>query len=314
MPGVPRLKPLAKGLGSFVIPQLRSSHGYDNPLGTASAESCYSIFLRQLCLIQGAGVGGVPKVVAELGPGSSLGVGLAALIAGAERYYALDLIDYSDVDANLMVFDELVELFQNRAPIPASGVHSMRFPDLDAYHFPKFLAIEEPSAFNRRVGAIRSDFASAGNQFVKVAAPWTETAVVERNSVDWVFSQSVLEHIDDLEGVYRALGQWLKPTGLMSHLIDFDSHGKVREWNGHWAVGDRAWAALRGRRPYLINRAPYAEYVRLAEANGFETVLELRNKRFDGLLPEQFSPRFRSITDEDARLRMVLAISRRAAP
>jgi hypothetical protein len=42
--------------------------------------------------------------------------------------------------------------------------------------------------------------------------------------------------------------------------------------------------------------------------------LEKRNKRFDGLLPEQFAPRFRSITDEDARLRMVLAISRSAAP
>ncbi len=283
-------------------------------MGTASAESCYSIFLRHLCLIQDAGVRGVPQVVAELGPGSSLGVGLAALIAGAEKYYALDLIDHSDVEANLSVFDELVEMFRDRAPIPASGVHSMRFPDLDAYDFPDFLATEDTSSFNERVAAIRDDIASARGEYVKIAAPWTDASVVERQSVDWTFSQSVLEHIDDLAGVYSALGQWLKPAGLMSHLIDFDSHGKVREWNGHWAVGDLAWAALRGRRPYLINRAPYAEYVRLGEANGFVTALEKRNKRFDGLLPEQFAPRFRNIDDEDARLRMVLVVSRNASP
>jgi SAM-dependent methyltransferase len=314
MRGVPRLRPLAKGVASFVVPQLRTSHGYDNPLGTGSAESCYSIFLRHLCLIQDAGVRGVPEVVAELGPGSSLGVGLAALLAGAERYYALDLIDHSDAAANLAVFDRLVEMFRNRTPIPASGVHSLRFPDLDDYAYPKFLAAEDTASFERRAAAIRRDIASAGGEFVRIAAPWTEASVVQRHSVDWIFSQSVLEHIDDLEGVYSALGQWLRPAAHMSHLIDFDSHGKAREWNGHWAVGDLAWAALRGRRPYLINRAPYAEYVRLAQANGFTTVLEKRNKRFDGLLPEQFAPRFRSITDEDARLRMVLAISRSAAP
>jgi SAM-dependent methyltransferase len=312
MQGVPRLRPLAKGLASFVVPQLRTSHGYDNPLGTGSAESCYSIFLRHLCLIQGEGVRGVPKVVAELGPGSSLGVGLAALIAGAGKYYALDLIDHSDVEANLSVFDQLVEMFRNRTPIPASGVHSLRFPDLDDYAYPEFLTTEDTSSFDQRVGAIRRDIRSAGGQFVKIAAPWTEAAVVKRHSVDWVFSQSVLEHIDDLEGVYCALGQWLKPTGHMSHLIDFDSHGKAREWNGHWAVSDLAWTAMRGRRPYLINRVPYAEYVRLAEVNGFATVFEKRNKRFDGLLPEQFAPRYRSIDDEDARLRMVLVVSRRA--
>src|ERR1700760_4110721 len=116
MRGVPRLRPLAKGLASFVVPQLRTSHGDDNPMGTATAESCYSIFMRHLCLIQGeGGVRGVPRVVAELGPGSSLGVGLAALIAGADKYCALDLIDHSDVAANLAVFDELAEMFRDQA-------------------------------------------------------------------------------------------------------------------------------------------------------------------------------------------------------
>lgn len=79
--------------------------------------------------------------MAELGPGSSQGVGLAALIAGAERYFALDLIDFSDVEQNLRVFDELVEMFRQRAAIPSAGVHSLRYPDLEDYSFPAFLAL-----------------------------------------------------------------------------------------------------------------------------------------------------------------------------
>jgi SAM-dependent methyltransferase len=311
MSDFPKLKPLSKSLASFIFPRLGTVHGYSNPLGTLSSASCYSIFLRHLYILRAANVEKVPAVVAELGPGSSLGTGFAALIAGAEKYYALDLIDFSDLALNLAIFDELVALFRRRAPVPASGLHSLRFPDLDCYDFPEFLEIERGSAFDDRMAAIRDDIARKTGVFVAVAAPWTEASILAPNSVDWIFSQSVLEHIDDLATAYRVSARWLKPGGLASHLIDFGSHGLTREWNGHWALGDLAWSALRGRRPYLINRQPYAEHLRLAADNGFVTVLERRNKRFDGLIPEQFAPRFRGIGDEDARTRMALHVGRR---
>ena len=98
---LPPLRPLSKGVASFRLPALATVHGYSNPLGTISADSCYSVFLRHMTFLRIAGVPQVPKVVAELGPGSSLGVGFAALIAGAEKYYALDLIDFSDPSVNL---------------------------------------------------------------------------------------------------------------------------------------------------------------------------------------------------------------------
>jgi hypothetical protein len=139
MPHLPRFKPLAKSLASFVIPSLGTVHGYDNPLGTLSAASCYSIFLRHITLLREAGVTTIPRVVAELGPGSSHGTGFAALIAGAETYYALDIIDFADRGCNLAIFDELAALFRARAPIPATGLHALRFPDLASYDFPNFL-------------------------------------------------------------------------------------------------------------------------------------------------------------------------------
>ena len=307
----PKLKPLAKGILSFAVPKIGTVHGYDNPLGTLAADSCYSIFLRHACLLRAAGVVDLPMTVAELGPGSSHGVGFAALIAGAERYYALDLIDFSNTAQNLVVFDQTVSMFRERRPIPSSGLHSLRFPDLDDYSFPDFPAISTPERFENRIAAIRQDIASGGGRFVRVAAPWMEKAIIESNSVEWVFSQSVLEHIDDLEGAYATLHKWLKPGGYMSHLIDFYSHGLTKEWNGHWALSDLTWGALKGRRPYLINRQPLHEHMRLWRENDFETLLEKRNKRFDGLISADFAPRFRAISDEDARVRMVFLVGQK---
>src|SRR4051794_32779193 len=56
-----------------------------------SSRSCYSVWLRHLVAIQQAGVSLQPRVVAEIGPGGSLGVGVAALLSGASRYLAFDV-------------------------------------------------------------------------------------------------------------------------------------------------------------------------------------------------------------------------------
>ncbi|TDH64237.1 methyltransferase domain-containing protein [Dankookia rubra] len=312
MYNVPRIKPLIKGVLSFPFLKFRTSSLAADVLGTGHAECCYSIFLRYISLLNNGGVTAVPKTVAELGPGSSLGVGFAALIAGAEKYYALDIIDHTDVDVNLSVFDELVALFRRKAPIPAAGLESRRFPDLDCYDFPSFLISDWDAARERRIAIILDDIASKGGVFVETAAPWTQSNLIKPQSVDWIFSVVVLQHVDDVAHTYRAFAQWLKPGGYASHTIGFDSHNLTKEWNGHWAVSDLAWQALRGRRPYLLNRLPYGEHLRLAAENGFSTVMEKRHKRFDGLINEQFAPRFRTMSDDDARTEMVFLISRLA--
>jgi hypothetical protein len=304
-----RVRSLAKSIGSYFIPSLRSTH---KPMATVSGEYCYSIFLRNVALLGSAGLTSLPEVVAELGPGSSFGAGFAALIAGARKYYALDLINHSNQASNLRIFDELVRLFRARASIPASGAHSLIFPDLASYEFPHMLALESDALSDARLQAIRSDFVQGGRKFFEVAAPWTDSSIVKSGSVDWLFSHSVMEHVDDLEGTYRSMALWLKPGALATHLIDFDSHGLTDEWNGHWRIGDRLWQILQGKRPYLLNRQCYDVHTKLAALSGFVVRSETRNKRFDGLIPDQFAPRFRGISDDDARTRMVSVIHQRA--
>ena len=107
---------------------------------------------------------------------------------------------------------------------------------------------------------------------IRYQAPWTDPSSIPAGSVDLIFSQAVLEHVDDLDSVYAAMRRWLTPGGLMSHQIDFKCHRKADTWNGHWTYSDFAWKIVVGRRTYLLNRAPHSSHVALLEKNGFEIV------------------------------------------
>ena len=178
---LPRFSTLAKGTLSFAVPSLRTAHSYDEPLGTASAESCYSIFLRHLTLLRRAGISGVPRVVAEIGPGSSIGVRLAALLAGSERYYALDVVDFTNPAVDVAILGAIVQLFRDRAPIPAAGNHSRRFPDLDNYSWPDWLDLGPSEEWESKVATVRKDMASRSERVVKITAPWTDREAGHRS-------------------------------------------------------------------------------------------------------------------------------------
>ncbi len=58
---------------------------------------------------------GFPDSVAELGPGTGLGVGLCALLSGCKKYLALDVVQHTDQAQSERVLDELLEMFKSRA-------------------------------------------------------------------------------------------------------------------------------------------------------------------------------------------------------
>ena len=68
----------------------------------------------------------------------------------------------------------------------------------------------------------------AGNPSLRYAAPWRDASVMQPGSLDLIFSQAVMEHVDDLPATYAACRDWLRPGGLMSHQIDFRCHGTAR--------------------------------------------------------------------------------------
>ena len=134
---------------------------------------------------------------------------------------------------------------------------------------------------------------------VQYRTRWFDEVAIERDSIDLVFSQAVLEHVDDLVGAYRAMGLWLKAGGVLSHEVDFRCHNTAHDWNGHWAYSDRTWRVIRGKRAYLLNREPYSRHLQLMAENGFDLVGGSKDRLESRLAKDDLAPRFRQITDDD---------------
>ncbi|HEV3226974.1 MAG TPA: methyltransferase domain-containing protein [Acidimicrobiales bacterium] len=271
--------------------------------------------MRHLVSSAGHGLDADPRVVAELGPGDSLGTGIAAILTGAARYYALDVVSFADIDRNLAVLDGLVALFRQRARIPEGEFAAA--PILASRDFPDAILTDARLARAldaERLAAVRGAVASMGTDCdgIKVAyAPaWMEAGAAPDENPDMIFSQAVLEHVDDLETTYRRTHEWLAPDGFVSHEIDLTSHGFAKTWNGHWTHSDRAWRAIRGRRRFAINREPLSTHLRLLHDTGFRVVYVHRVPAPAEIRRDQLAPRFDGLSDDDLTTcnAMVLAV------
>jgi len=298
-----RIGPVARGLLSYVpalndvLPSKTGGH-------TESASYCYGVWMKHLTLLHAHGFSGVPQTIAELGPGESLGVGLSALLTGSSHYIGLDVIAHSNSSRNQHVLNDLVLMFENRAPNPDKG-----WPEFSSYlderSFPGHILPEhfldltlEPARIETIRRAITAP-SPADTITAQYKAPWFDPRVIEENSVDLVVSQSVLEHVVDLPATYKALYQWVKPGGWMSHQIDLKSHGISTRWNGYRTCSDRLWEITLGRRPFMINRQPASVHLRLIQEAGFRLVTHQKFMRKDGIRREELAPRWADISDDD---------------
>ncbi len=302
------IKPLVKGLITY-IPGIYKLFGKKRTGGTVSARYCYSVWLRHLIMAYKNGLSNRMDSVAELGPGDSLGIGLAALISGVNKYYALDIVKYCNIKKNVEIFDMLVELFRRRERIPDEMEFPRAKPVLDTYEFPSHILTNKrlvEAMKQQRLESIKNALVnlnsgnmSKNNIQIKYVAPWYDPNVSRKISVDFIYSQAVLEHINELGNTYQALYYWLKPGGFMSHQIDFGCHGTAKVWNGHWAYPDFIWKLIRGKKPYLLNRQPHSVHINLMRKYGFEIVCDVKNKDNLGIQREYLSKQLKNMGDED---------------
>ena len=288
-----------KGALTFVLPRWAFSRSSG---GSGSARYCYSVFMRHLVRLNQETGFTVPNTVAELGPGDSLGLGLCALLAGAERYVGLDVVRFADLSGNVQILDELVALFQARTPIPDDEEFPRVRPKLDDYAFPSDILDDATLARTlgaKRIQAVRDKLHGGTGDMITY--------------VDWIFSQAVLEHVDQLDGAYQAFAAWLKPEGVMSHQIDFKCHNMANTWNGHWACSDLLWRIVRGRRPYLLNREPVTTHQDLLVHHGFNVLAIDRALRSDGHGAATLPARFSSLSNEDLATAGAFVIVRKAS-
>ena len=279
--------------------------------GSDSARYCYSVWLRHLVTLHLHGFKINGAEIGELGPGDSIGTGLAALLSGAAYYVGLDIVPFSAKADLERILDELVQLYSRREPIPDHREFPRVLPRLNSYELPSCLI--NWTDFSNKVEGLRTALRTGvkGSQFVSYRAPWTSPKEISAASLDLVFSQAVLEHVDDLEQTYGAMYTWLKPGGYASHVVDFSAHYRAPFWNGHWAYSNSEWRLVRGRREFLLNREPLSTHLACAKKVGFELLLLRRDYDSSGLTLSALSRQFRVLDPDDAQTRGAILILRK---
>ncbi len=279
--------------------------------GSSSTRYCYGVWLRHMVLLGRHGFDVRDAQIGELGPGDSIGTGLAALLSGASRYVGLDLVPFSAKADLAGIVRELERLYRVQAPIPNHDEFPAVRPRLASYEFP--LDLVDTSGVSQRAELAIADVAHALNLGPRIGyiAPWTSVNAIAPASLDLIFSQAVLQFVDGLEALYRAMFTWTKPGGYGSHSIGCSAMYLSPYWNGHWAYSDLEWRIVRGRRAYLHNREPASVHVSLARRAGFEVLSVERDQASDGLPKSALASRFRALGDEDLNTRGMVLILRR---
>lgn len=251
--------------------------------------------------------------IAELGPGDSFGTGIAALFSGCKTYTAIDAVQHFNTEANLAALHDIHELFQQEHPIPGPDEFPLVKPLLATYAFPGFLIPNSKNfsiEYKERITQFLKNFNHASSLISFLPAH----SISDHNSAskfDLIFSQAVLEHVDDLPLTYAMCNKWLKPGGLMSHTIDFKCHGVSNEWNGHWTYSPFLWRVLLGRRAYFINRMPLSYHLKQLDMQGFDIILLEKFHQPSIVTRDDLAKEFLSLTEEDLQTSGVYILAKK---
>ncbi|MDR1910734.1 MAG: class I SAM-dependent methyltransferase [Helicobacteraceae bacterium] len=263
--------------------------------GTNRAEYCKNVWGTHIGAFNMFAAPKIPRRIAEFGPGNSIGTGLCALLCGADEYYAFDAFYYGNIAENITVLEELIKLYDNENFDQIKRREREREERADRLEKIKMVLNGEKGE------TIKIDYIATWENY---AAPLPK--------VDFVFSQAVLEHIDNLENFYETQARILDRGGFCSHQIDFRSHGETFEWNGHYAISEKKWRRIRYVRPYSINREPLSTHVNLLKKSGFEIVyLRKTEGGKNAIKRDRLALKFRNLSDEDFMTSSALIVAKK---
>ncbi len=278
--------------------------------GTKDPKYCLEGWLTHALVAFDLGLPTPPKHIAEIGPGMTLGTGLCGLLCGAESFRALDIIPYSTADENVRIFEKLVEAFER-------GANFETLPDFPQLPLERLDDVLGMGISPNRKQEIREALYQLDHplnntgSLVRYHAPWMSKDIIEPESVDFIFSNAVLEHVEDLDALHTCAYKWLAPGGHVLHRIDFSSHGTAKSWNGHWTISKPLWKIIRGKRPYSINRKSLSDQKKALSQAGFHILGQRIDEQPTTVTREMIDKDFDYLTDEDLLARQAFVLCRK---
>lgn len=288
------------------------------------AMDVYTSWMRTLITLHEKGVDTDSiKSIAEIGPGDTLGVGLAAMLSGADHYLGLDAVPTVYNFNNEKIFEELVEIFKKRTPLLTREECPKQRPYLKSYDFPSHILSEEKlkrTLSDERLEKIRRAIRAKGeigdqeDITIMYSVPWDSDASLEKHraTIDLIMSFAALEHVDDVPRTYYGMDKILRAGGVVASSIDFKCHDTAGLRNGHLAYSDLEWRIIRGKSKFLINRWPHEWHVR--EMTKYFDIVhdDIYYHPHDNLVKrDDLAPRFSNMSDEEIRIAEAFIIGKK---
>ncbi len=204
-------------------------------------------------------IGGVSNIldknILELGPGGSIGFGLLCIKNGAKKYYAIDngthaFISKKQMKSYRKLLDNDTELIKQL-----------------------FVQREEKYCYNdSKIKFIEID------QKSKYSLP--------DNSVDFIYSCAVLEHVHDLDLCFLEMTRVLKTGGTMNHQVDLRDH--IFFQNSLWflKIKEYWFKKFFEKTGEYVNRKRVSYYLELIKKNGLKLIDLKKVIVFNGIIPE----------------------------
>jgi SAM-dependent methyltransferase len=223
-----------------------------------------------------------PAVALELGPGDSVASALIARAHGIEELLLVDTGPYASRDMNV---------YQHVAKALAHKGFSV--PDAATL-------VDMPSTLR----ACGSTYLTEG---------LTSLEAVRADSVDWIWSQAVLEHVRlaEVERSLAAMRRVIRKDGVASHRIDLQDHlgGGLNNLRFSGRLWERDGFAFRGG--FYTNRIRSSEWLRRIAGAGFvvESIVEDRWSELP-IRRKHLAVQFRNLQEADLCVRGVSLVLR----
>ncbi len=187
-----------------------------------------------LIMLNKAGVDLENKVVVELGPGQTPDMLFSALLFGASRAIGLDVNSYLKTKITLVAdYEETVGWI-------SEAVVNGQLPNTQAFDEGRF-----------------SEKNFLSDDYLEIKLYDGLNFPLEDETVDIIWSKSVLEHVKDHECVISEMRRVLKIGGVMCHIIDLRDHTTFQngeDWLRFLRYGNVLWNLMTSNRSTWSNR------------------------------------------------------------
>tara|TARA_Y100000591_G_C21849848_1_gene711002 strand:+ start:3560 stop:4435 length:876 start_codon:yes stop_codon:yes gene_type:complete len=209
----------------------------------------------------------------EMGPGDSVLSSLLAPALGSKGLILVDSGNFAHKDMSL--YKKQIENFKKKYP-------ALELP---------FISFEKD--LDKMLSYVNGNYFYNGLQSLKM---------IKSSSLNLIFSQAVLEHVrrNEFEETMEQCFRLLKPSGIMSHVVDFKDHlgGGLNNLRFPSSLWEQDWFASESG--FYTNRLKLSEMLSICENIGFK-IKVISTSRWDNLPNKraQLAKEFHKLSDDD---------------